>query len=50
MTERQTDQDAQRILEWTLNFLDDNEDYKVLSDIEPGSIFNSLGKSAPLEG
>ena len=50
MTERQTNQDAQRILEWTLNFLDDNEDYKVLPDIESGHIFNSLEKSAPLEG
>jgi len=41
---------AHEILDWVLNFLDDNEKYNVLPNIEPGQIYNSQKKSAPVEG
>ncbi len=50
MTNIPIDEQAKKIIQWTCNYLENNESYKVLPDVEPGQIYNNLDESAPSEG
>lgn len=41
---------TQLILDWVINYLNDNEEYKVLPDVEPGQIYKTQMDSAPSKG
>ena len=43
-------EEAKQIINWICKYLANNESYKVLPDIKPKSVYNSLEKSAPLQG
>ncbi|MCP4023123.1 MAG: PLP-dependent decarboxylase, partial [Desulfobacteraceae bacterium] len=42
--------EVEKMVAWTCDFLEDNESFDVLPQMEPGQIYNNLEKSAPAKG
>lgn len=50
MIHQQDREASQEILNWALNFLDNNDELNVLPDIEPGQIYSKQDKTPPPQG
>ena len=50
MIDNNETQKAHEMLDWVINFLNNNEDFNVLPDIEPGEIYNTQKTSPPDSG